>query len=385
MRRTSTAALFVAMTLVATNWVAAQVELTGAWHQELASYVEELDPEPLLPEASPEPEPMELTPVPNFELASLHGTGLLMDDGGKGGSKDGGGCQCNQCCPGWFVTADYLNWRVERNDLAFAIFDPAGAGVPAAGSPVMSLELGGQSGFRIAGGRRTASGWEIGGAYTFLRADDSQTFAPGAAGVLAVQSSPSTGLTNANTVTATSDFDYDVVDLEAGHWFHASDSVSLQVLGGLRYASIDHAFQVNYNGGAFVNGMIDVPTEIQAFGGRLGGQAHWNVSDRFSLFAKSSVSLLKAEVESSRREVNGGATLINASRPADQMMPGVDLSVGFRWFSGSWSIAAGYEWVNWFNAVNPLEFSDSFNGGTLTPIGRDLGLHGIYVNSTVSW
>jgi hypothetical protein len=295
------------------------------------------------------------------------------------------GASCDCCSPGWFVTSDYLNLRVERNDLAFAIQDPVGAGVPSAGPPIMSLDLGSQNAFRVGGGYRDPSGWQVGVIYTLLRSDTTETFAPGGGQVLAVQSSPSTGLTNADSVTATSDFAYDVFDLEAGHWFQSNDSISLLVLAGLRFASIDHRLRTAYNGGAFVNGLVDVPTNINAFGGRLGGAAHWNVSDRFSLIASSSISILKADIDTSRREVNGGATVINATRATDQLMPGLDLSVGLRYYFERWSIAASYEWANWFNAVSPLEFSDSFNGGTLNPVGRDLGLHGFVLNASFAW
>ena len=294
-------------------------------------------------------------------------------------------CGCNTCCPGWYVAADYLNWQVERDDLAFGIFDPTGLGVPTAGAPVMSLDLGSQSGVRGSFGRRTPEGWELGIAYTFLSADDAQTFAPGGGRVLAVQSTPATGLTTADSVSASSEFDYHVVDLEAAHWFHPTDAVSAQLLGGVRFATIDHALQARYNGGAFMNGQADVTTNLDAFGGRFGGALHWTASEKFSVFAKTSLSVLKADTDARRHEVNGGAVVINATRPTDQILTAVDLSVGFRYHLNGWSIAGGYEWTNWFNAVSPLEFSDSFNGGTLGPTARDLGLHGFVANVSYSW
>ena len=54
-----------------------------------------------------------------------------------------------------------------------------------------------------------------------------------------------------------------------------------------------------------------------------------------------------------------------------------------RYHLGNFSVAAGYDWTNWFNAVTPLEFSDSFNGGTLAAFPRDLGLHGFFINSEI--
>ena len=147
---------------------------------------------------------------------------------------------CENYCPGWFASVDYLNWQVERDDLGFAIIDPAGLGVPSAGQPVRSLGLGPDSGFRTALGRRGPDGWEFGVRYTHFRTDESVRLAPGGGQILAVQSSPATGLTNADSVTATSNFRYDVFDVEAGHWFDPSDTLSVLVTGGLRFATIDH-------------------------------------------------------------------------------------------------------------------------------------------------
>lgn len=300
-------------------------------------------------------------------------------------SADPCGCACNCCCPGWFATADYLNWQIERNDLGYAILDPTGVGVPSAGQSVLSLGLGPVSGARVAVGRRTESGWEVGARYTYVRATDLQTFAPGGGQVLAVLSSPATGLTNADAVTAFSDFDYDVFDLEAGHWVDLSDSLSMLAFGGVRCAFIDHRLQAQYQGGAFVNGTVDVPTNVDAVGGRLGTTMHWNIQPGISLFGTGALSVTAADIDAHRRETNAGVTLIDAQQDTNPIAPAVDLALGARASLGDLSVAVGYEFTNWFNVVSPLEFSDNFNGGTIGPSQRDLGLHGFFASATYSY
>jgi len=290
-------------------------------------------------------------------------------------------CECNGCCPGWFASTDYLNWHVERDDLGYAIRDPGGIGVPLAGEPVLSLNLGPESGYRVAVGRRTTQGWELSTTYTHLHTDDRRSFAPGGAEVLAVQSSPPTGLTNADSVVATSDFQYDVLDFAVSHWFDVTDSASIMVLGGARFAWIDHLLEADYNGGAFVNGAIDVPTDIDAYGGRLGSALHWHMSSSLTLFGSTSLSVLASDVNARRQELNAGFVVLDAHQTTRPVLTAADVAIGVNYNRGNWSFGTGYELVSWFDAVRPLEFSDIFNGGTLARNATDLGLHGMFVNA----
>jgi hypothetical protein len=303
----------------------------------------------------------------------------------EGASDESFGCECNTCCASWFATADYLIWQIERNDLAFAIRDPAGLGVPAGGQPVQSLDLGSNNGLRFALGRRTDDNWEVAVKYTFMRADDNRIFAPGAGQVLAVQSSPATGLTNANSANASSNFRYNVFDLQMSHWFNASDTLSLNVFSGVRFSSIDHHLRVRYDGGAFINGLVDVPTDVDAFGIRLGSELHANLASGLAVFGRAGLSANATEITATRREVNAGAVVIDAGRSTHPVIPALEVALGLRFYSGNWSVAAGYEFENWFNLVSPLEFADNFNGGTLGSSQQDLGLHGAFFSAAYAY
>ena len=87
-------------------------------------------------------------------------------------------------------------------------------------------------------------------------------------------------------------------------------------------------------------------------------------------------------IDAHRREENAAVTIIDVNRQSNQIIPAMDLSLGIRYCHAGWTFGAGYEWTNWFGAASPLEFSDSFNGGTLAPSGRDLGLDGWFLSAT---
>ncbi|MCA9138049.1 MAG: hypothetical protein KDB00_14855 [Planctomycetales bacterium] len=288
-------------------------------------------------------------------------------------------------CPHWFAIADYLYWQVERDDLGIAILDPTGSGVPSGGNPIMSLNYGSQGGIRTAIGRQCADGWIIGFTYTHLHSTDRQSFSPGGSQVLAVQSSPATGLTNADSVAARTEFGYDTFDLNAGRWFHPTDSLSLLFIGGVRFASIDQELHVDYDGGAFVNGGIAAPTDINSFGGRIGNALEWNLLPSLSLMGSSSVSLNAANIDQYRREENAGIAVIDVNRSVDALIPAAEISMAAQYSYGAWNVGVGYEWITWFGGVRPLSFSDSFNGGALASSTDNLGLHGLFLTLSASF
>jgi len=286
---------------------------------------------------------------------------------------------CAGCCPGWYIQADYLNWQPRRSGLGVAILDPVGFGVPSAGNPVLALDFDRDSGLRVALGRRTVTGWDLGFRYTYFSTDDHLALAPGGGQVLALLSSPASGLTNADSVAATAGVELNVYDLEAGHWLRVSDSVSGRISLGLRYAQIDQDLQARYDGGFFSNGLVDAPTGFEGFGGRLAGAVYWDLAWGFSIFGDLGVSLLAGELQSDRREENFGTTVVDVKNEVEQIIPVVDMSLGVAWNRGPWTISGGYELSNWFNVSTTTDFADNFNGGSLDDGLSDLGFDGFFL------
>lgn len=286
---------------------------------------------------------------------------------------------CGCCCPGWYVQADYLNWKPRRTGLGVAILDPVGVGIPAAGNPVQALDLGRDNGVRVAVGRRTVTGWDVGFRYTYFSSDDNLHFAPGDGQVLALLSSPSSGLTNADSVAATAGVELNVYDLEAGHWLRVSDSVSGRVSVGLRYAQVDQELRALYDGGSFGSGLVDAPARFEGFGGRLAGAVYWDLAWGFSVFGDLGVSLLAGELQSNRYEENFGTAVVDVKNEVEQIIPVVDMSLGVAWNRGPWTLSGGYELSNWFNVSTTTDFVDNFNGGSLDDGLSDLGFDGFFL------
>ena len=299
-----------------------------------------------------------------------------------GEPDEGGPADCTHCCPGWTVSVDYLYWRAHRNDMGFAILDPGGLGVPSGGQPVMALDYDWDSGVRVELARQTTSGWELSFRYTHFGAQDRAAFAPGGGQVLAVSSSPATGLTNADSADAAAKLEMNLFDLEARHWLQPCDSILVGLSGGVRFGQINQDLLVHYDGGAFTNGLVQAPVDLVGVGGRVGGETHWLISDHFSLFGQAAVSLLAGNFEASRREVNAGAVVIDASNDIDRVVPIIELSMGGAIHRGPWTVTAGYELSNWFGQVAAVDFCDSFNGGSLDDGGRDLGFSGLFVRAS---
>ena len=103
-----------------------------------------------------------------------------------------------------------------------------------------------------------------------LQTDDRRIFSPGDGQVLAVLSSPSTGLTNADSATA--NLQIDVFDSEAGRRVEIVDALTFRPLVGLRYELINQHLRVNYDGGFFVNGRFEARVDFRGFGARIGGE-----------------------------------------------------------------------------------------------------------------
>lgn len=283
------------------------------------------------------------------------------------------------CCPGWFADIDYLNWKPRQAGLGIAVLDPVGAGVPSGGQPIQSLDFGRNSGLRVGIGRRTIADWDVGLKYTYFESDDSLAFAPGNGQVLAMLSSPATGLTNADSVSAAANLRLNIVDLEVGRWFRLAECATARASVGLRYASLDEELRVRYDGAAFTDAVVEAPADFRGFGGRIGGEIHWNLTTRFSIFGQLGVALLAGEIQSSRREENAGTVVIDVTDEVDQVVPVVDMSVGAEWQRGPVGLSAGYELSNWFNVAGRTDFADSFNGGSIDDGGTDLGFDGFFV------
>jgi hypothetical protein len=315
----------------------------------------------------------------NTEILALRERLDLLEAGGSYGKAPG--AKSAVCCPGWLVSVDYLSWDLHQRGTDFAITTDDAALAVGSGA-VHRLEMDRDSGFRLNLGYRLASGWELAAGYTYFHTAAVAAAAESGNGNLwATRSHPNEN-EEASTANANGSFDYHVIDLEArSPWLQTSCPLALQWFGGLRWAGIDDAFQVAYDGMDFDNGLYSRTTGLTGFGLRMGAEGHWRWSPHWSLFGRAAGSVLYGQFHTEYLETNvGGADTIVAVRDDyRQAVPVIDAALGLAWTRGPVEIRGGYEMANWFDLQDRSMFPDNVHEGAFAPASSDVLLEGFFL------
>jgi hypothetical protein len=297
---------------------------------------------------------------------------VKLDDGGLGDSV----------CPGWLVSVDYLNWDVRQRSTDFAITTDDSAVVGR--GAVHHLDMDRNSGVRTSLGYRLGSGWTLALGYTYFQTDGAASVGEPAGGNLwATRSHPSRNQ-EASTADASGESTYNVFDLEARYPLVRSCPVTVQIFGGLRWADIDQALRVAYDGRDFIDGQFSDVSSMTAFGLRLGAESQWRLNSSWSLFGNAAGSILygryhTALLETNRTGMAGMETVVDVRDDYDQAVPVIDAAVGVAWNRGPWEIRGGYELANWFNLADRSMFPSFQHEGVYTPQSQDVLLDGLFV------
>ncbi len=287
--------------------------------------------------------------------------------------------------PRWVVSAEYLNWQLRRSDLDYAIPSDGSALAVGAGN-LERPEFERDSGVRTWLGYRTGSCWESGVGYTYFSTSATATAMEPAVGSLWATRSYPDGNEQAATATAFGSFDYHVVDLESRYAFSVSESASLKMFGGPRWAKIDQDVRFAYDGRDFDNGLVRQPVSMNAFGARVGIDGYWHVWRRCSFFGRGALSIMYGEFQTRLVETNvsGAATIVDVTDNYTQVVPVLDAAVGMSWrWRDRLEIATGYELTSWFNAGTRSSFVDSVQQGLYNHEPTDLLLDGVFFRFTV--
>ncbi len=302
-----------------------------------------------------------------------------LDDVGSGkilGEEAG----CDFVCPGWNASVEYLNWRLRRRGLDFAITTDVTSLTVGAGD-VQNLTFGRDSGVRTGLSYTTTAGWEIGFGYTHFdtQATDSAV-EPTGGNLWATRSHPD-GNEEALTADAFGTLDYDLFDLEVRRWFPVNRFAAVQLLGGLRWSDINQGLRYEYNGRDFANGAIDNPVSMQGFGVRLGAAGYWQLPRGFSLFARGAGTLSYGKFQMRLLETNlaGADTIVDVTDEYQQAVPALEAAVGASWRDERFEFSGGYELTNWFNLADRTMFVDNVHEGAYSPDSMDLLLDGFFV------
>ena len=259
---------------------------------------------------------------------------------------------------GLFFDADYLLIKPRRNALDFAIVAPNRDQIPS--GAVESLEWQLRSAFRFGAGYEFANGWRVGAHYTYLHSTDSATVnAPDGGTVYATLTRGGT-FDEVATATATTNLNYNVLDIEASKFTALSDTLGLTVFGGARAAWIDQKFVAVYNGGPLgaTNATVDTPVNFSGGGLTFGAEATWKIYRGLGLYARARGSLLSGRFTDSLTETNNNNqnVIVNVGERYYQLVPVMELGAGVSFQTEHVYVGLGYDVVNWFNMVNSLDF-----------------------------
>lgn len=235
---------------------------------------------------------------------------------------------------------------------------------------IASTDFDYEPGVRIGGDMAVSAHSSIAASYTFFESDTSSSLGPptvlGVTGeVGSLVQAPNIGILGADAgVTATSEFDFQLGDLEYRTRLRQGQQYWINGGVGLRYGQLEQSF---YQTGDFdVVGVVNTNSTVDFNGGGVkfaldGGR---NIGSRgFSLYGRTSLSPLAGSYRSTYSMFNDDldATLVQANWKEDRITTLLDYEVGLAWVGprGRWRFAAGYTQSFWFNAVTTAEYIDA--------------------------
>jgi hypothetical protein len=283
---------------------------------------------------------------------------------------------------GLFLSGEYLLLRPRRDALDYAVVSPNRTETP--GGNVNQLSYGTENGFRTGiGYHLPSSDWSIAVNYTYFHSSDNQIAIAPSAGALYPSLTSGGSFDIANSANASTNLDYNVIDLEAIRHIAVHESFDLTVFGGGRFAWIDQKLQAIYNGGSEgpVNDTVSSPVYFRGAGITLGGLGQWNVYQGIGLYAKAQCSLLSGQFRNSLTETNdnGTVSIVNVHDNYNQIVPVTEMGLGVAYQGDHFHLSVGYELTNWFNMIQSLDFPDSTNYGKIGRRTGDLSLEGLAV------
>lgn len=319
--------------------------------------------------------------VPQEPVSDVVACNWIQDTGASGVAYEE---SCGDCCRGrLFVAMEYMYWQASRDATPYAgtLTRPSGTagGLPINSSSSLVSQLSDTSysrtgGFRANIGYMMCDRWDIGFRYTYF-------YTHGASSLGDPTVDTNSVLANrydrnlANLILDTSfddgevDFasqrlrlDFDTYDIELRRQLcFDSQRLAARVMGGIRFAEIDQVSQISYyslEGGNLLSADTDETMAMHGAGILAGGEAHYLMGWGTSCFARGAVSLLYANFDVTRTDLQTSATSAGIRSLSDtyqNIVPVVELNVGIRWQRGRFFAAGGYDFANWFNMVQGMD------------------------------
>jgi hypothetical protein len=280
------------------------------------------------------------------------------------------------------------------NTLDYAIADPLRNTALAVTGNLADVEYDKGTAIRIGLSYRVPnSGWDFGATHTFLDTENSESIRATNDGTLFSTLSAPFQDESARSARAEADFRHNSTDVELGYNFKVGRQLGVRFFGGLRYANVEQALNVQYDGGDYDNGRIKITNDFSGVGPRLGAEARVLLGGGFSLFGRGSGALLLGKLDSNFKETNNNGQDLIAELDYGRdrrSVPVVELAAGLDWSaklgrSTTFNLSVGYEYQHWFNVGQDLQFVDASSPGVFSRSDTDLSLQGFFIKGGLTF
>jgi hypothetical protein len=315
-------------------------------------------------------------------------------DGSCDGSCDCGSNHCAQCsgcaAPWWvhrsFLFGQYLLLHPSGVDVAHAMLAEDGGLVPA--GQVGTVDQDYTSAYAAGFGIALNACSSIQTSYTNFHSHNTDALAaPGISGVgvrsLVLHPSSGFALSPSFLLQATSDIDYQLVDVDYRRLLTAGCQFALNYSVGARYAKLTQDFQ---QFGVFIEppGAILTRTGINFEGGGLkagldGMQRLGNT--RFGVYGQGALGLIFGTFDSNYLQLETSTATVQAasSWSDERVVPILELEVGLNFTShnGRWRASAGYYTAFWFNTIATPEYVQAVQTADFVGLGETIAFDGL--------
>jgi hypothetical protein len=285
----------------------------------------------------------------------------------------------------FFFDAEYLLLQPHRRGLDIAINDPINNGLPAGNIESVFPET--DSGVRAgAGWNLCEHGWAVAAHYTYFYSASVRTVAAAPTGTLYATTTHPGVVDMVSSAFGDYRLKYQLFDLELGKNVEIGDDCVLWLSAGGRYAWIDQAFNVNYNGESAFADQVRSPINFDGGGIRVGGEGRWEIAHGFGIYASGYGSLLTGTFRTSLFESQnaGAAQITNISEKFRKVVPVAELGIGLTWHWENVHARIGYEMADWFGMVDSPDIVHDFSN-KLSHRVSDLSLEGLAIRLAVGF
>ena len=291
---------------------------------------------------------------------------------------------------GWLLETDYLNWQVRQRDLDYAVSTNQ-TSLAIGNGTTKELNFGKSSGIRTTLRYPLNDSWSINFGYTHYTNDASSSLTAADDGVLLATRSHPKFNEEASTASATSTRSHDTFRLELSRPMIISDQATFTVFGGFNWGENDQAFNIDYQGRDFVDGIVENYTSVKSFGLHLGAEGTWNISDNFFAFGTGVGSIMNGDYSLVQNESEFNThtqtrdTIVQVSDSYEQSLPSFAASLGVGWTTNRADIRIGYEMQAWLDLSDRTVFLDDTHEGVYSKGNHNVMFDGFFVRAAFNF